>query len=267
MKNNDLQDLTPVYVRQTDYSTDDEISLVDLARALARRKKMIAIISTLIIALGVLAALLTPKSYTYSTSIEIGSQLVDSAIKPFSSPETLLAKIQHAFIPRVLNEQQQVDPEGKKIYTIKTSVPKNSTIIILEIKGTEDESGLITNLLQQVTQQAIEDHRRIYNAVKTNLNALIQQSKAELAAIDSENINLMDKKRHLKSRIESHQAALVNLQNTREISPPTKSIKPSGTSKKLIVSIAIFGGIFLAVFSAFFAEFIAKVKEQTQDES
>ena len=76
MKNNDLQEIKPVYVREASYSTEDEISLLDLAMVVVTRKKLIVLIFTGIIVLGIAAALLIPKKYTYSTSIEIGSQII-----------------------------------------------------------------------------------------------------------------------------------------------------------------------------------------------
>ena len=261
MKNNDLQAVKPVSINETNYSADDEISLVDLAMVLVRRKRMIAVITSFIITLGVIAAFVVPKSYTFSTSIEIGSQIIDGSIKPFESPQTLLAKIQHVFIPQVLNEQRQTDTKIKEKYMIKASIPKSSVIIVLEIKGTEDKAGLMTKLLQKVTQQAVLDHKRIYSAVKQNLVALKEQSKAELATLSSEMDNLTERKRLLQRNIEVHDSQHANLRNTREILPPMKSLEPTGTSRKLIVIISAFAGAFLGVFSAFFAEFVAKVRE------
>jgi uncharacterized protein involved in exopolysaccharide biosynthesis len=264
MKNNNLQEGKPVYIHEPYYSTDDEISLIDLTMVLVRRKRMIAITTTFIIALGVIAALLTPKSYTFSTTIDIGSQIIGGTIKPFESPQTLLAKIQHVFIPQTLNEQRQTNSEDIKNFKIKASIPKNSVIIILKINGTENESDLITGLLQNVTQQAIQDHQRIYNAAKQNLLALKEQLKTELAALEPAKDNWANERRLLKSNLEVHVAALANLRNTHEIMPPMRSIEATGTSRKLIVIIAAFLGIFLAVFAAFLAEFIAKVKEKSQ---
>jgi len=266
MKNNDLQELKPIYIHETSYSAEDEISLVDLAMVLIRRKKLIIGITTFFIALGVAAALLMPKSYTFSTSIEIGSRIVSGTIKPFESPETLLAKIQHVFVPEALSTQRQTNPDDENKYKIKASIPKSSVLIVLEIKGIKEKSNLLTKLLQNVTQQAIQDHQRIYSAIKQNLLALKEQAKTELSTLDSAKNNHNEERRLLKSNIEVYETELANLRNTREILPPMKSIEPTGTSRKLMVIIAAFMGAFLAVFSAFFAEFIAKVKEKNQSD-
>ena len=262
MKNNTSSELKPVYIHEGLYSADDEISLIDLAMVLVRRKKMIVITIIFFIALSVIFALLTPKSYTFSTSIEIGSQTVGGTIKSFESPQTLLAKMQHVFIPQVLSKQRQAAPDNKEKYSIKASIPKSSTLIVLETKGAEEKTDLMTKLLHNITQEAIHDHQRIYNAVKKNLLALKKQSNAELTTLNSAKNQSSEARRLLRSKIEVYETELANLRNTREILPPMKSVEPTGISRKLIVIIAAFAGIFLAIFSAFLAEFIAAVKEK-----
>jgi uncharacterized membrane protein len=263
MKNNNLTEPKPSYIYEAGYSSDNEISLVDLAMVLVRRKRMLALITTFIIALGLVVALLAPKSYTFSTSIEIGSQIINGAIKPFESPETLLAKIQYAFIPQTLNEQQQTIPEDETKYKITARIPKNSVIIVLEIKGTEDKADLLKSLLQSITQQAIFDHSRIYDTVRKNIASRLKQTTTELEILKKTSDNETDVVTQ-QNLIEVYSSQLANLRETREILPAMKSIEPTGTSKKLIVIVAAFAGVFLGVFSAFFAEFIAKVREASK---
>ena len=263
MNDSDRQELRPVYIHEANYSADDEISLFDLTMVLVRRKRMIAITTTVIILLGVVAALLVPKSYTFATSIEIGSQILGGAIKPFESPETLLAKMQHVFIPQALNEQRQTNPEDETKYKITASIPKSSVIIVLEIKGTEDETDFLKSLLQSITQKATLDHGRIYDSVRKNIASRLKQATSVLQMLKKSDGNETEIATQ-QNLIEAYSSQLANLRETREILPPMKSIEPTGTSRKLIVIIAAFAGIFLAVFSAFFAEFVSKIKEKTQ---
>ena len=263
MKNNELQELKPVYIHEARYSADDEISLVDLAVILARRKALIIFIITIFMALGIAKALLTPKQYTVSASIEIGSQIIEGNVNFFESPQNLLAKLQNSFIPLTLNTYQLSNPDDKNNYIIRSSVPSSSEIIVLEMNGTEDEVSLMTTFLQNVIQKAIQNHNRIFGTVKQNLVTSINQAKAERTGLNS-NENLQSEKiKNLKDEIEIYKLQLANLLNTREISPPMKSNLPTGTGKKLIVTLALFAGIFLAIFAAFLAEFIARVKEKS----
>ena len=260
MKNNDIQELKPVYIHEANYSAGDEISLVDLTMVLVRRKTMIAIITSVIISIGVIAALLVPKSYTFATSIEIGSQIIGGSIKPFESPQTLLAKMQHVFIPHALNEQRQTNPEDETKYKITANIPKSSVIIVLEIKGTEDKTDLLKSLLQSITQKATLDHGRIYDSVRKNIASRLKQATSVLQMLKNSNDNETEISTQ-QNLIEVYSSQLANMRETREILPPMKSMEPTGTSRKLIVIIAAFAGVFLGVFSAFFAEFVSKVRE------
>jgi len=260
MENNELQEIKPIYVREASYSTEDDISLLDLAMVLVKRKKLISLIFTGFIVLGIAAALLIPKKYTYSASIEVGSQIIAGAVKPFESPETLLAKIQYVFIPQTLNEQRQTNPEDVTKYKITASIPKSSVIIVLKVKGTEDEANLLKSLLQSITQQAIFDHSRIYSSVRKNIASRLKQTTIELEMLKKTDDNETEISTQ-QNLIALYSSQLANLRETREILPAMKSIEPTGTSRKLIVIVAAFAGIFLGVFSALIAELIAKVRE------
>jgi len=54
---------------------------------------------------------------------------------------------------------------------------------------------------------------------------------------------------------------LNNLLETRAITEPMQSIKPTGLGKKLIVIISLIAGVFIALFAVFFAEFLSKARQ------
>ena len=261
MKNNDLQELRPIYIHEASYSAEDEISLIDLAIVLINRKKLISLIFISFIVLGIAVALLTPKKYTYSTSVEIGSRIINGSVKPFESPQTLLAKLQYNFIPQTLNEHQLSNPGDKKTFKIKASIPKSSNIIALEVTDTEEQADLIKSLLLSTTQKAVLDHSRNFESAKKHLLSQLEQANTKLTNLGS---NKPVAKTNLQSKIKRYSSQLASLRNTREISPPMKSLGASGTSRKQIVIIAAFVGLFIAIFTAFFAEFVVKVKEQVK---
>lgn len=262
MTNNDKHELKPIYIQEYGALSPDDISLTDLFVILFRRKKMIFSIVIATAVLAVAAALFLPKKYTYSTSIEIGSQMIGETIKRFESPQTLLAKIQYGFIPQTLNEYSQGNKDDKKKYKIEVSVPKDSSIIVVATEGTEGDANTINDILQGVTQKSVQNHKSIFDATKKNLIAQKERTEIELASLDSTTENKDEKERQLKSIINVYESQLVNLRNTREILPPMRSAEPSSVSRKLIVIATTLISIFLAVFAAFIAEFISRVKER-----
>lgn len=264
MKINNLQELKPIYIHDaTSYSASEEISLIDIAMILIRRKVLVVSVFIVFIALGVASSLFIPKIYTFSTTIEIGSHIINGSVRLFETPQALMAKLEHSYIPQTLIEYKNTHKDEKERYNIKLSVPSGSNITLLEAKGTEDMADTITNLLQLISQKAIQDHKRIYDATKQNFIAAKMQSTSELALLNPDNIENTEKIQAAKSKIESYNSQLVNLRNTREILPPMRSIDSTGTSKNIIIAISVLAGTFLGIFSAFFAEFMTKIKERS----
>ena len=148
MKNNELQQVRPIYIHEADYVTNYQFSLISLVATLYRRKFLIAIVLIIFLSSGVAYALLTPRTYTSSVTVEVGSQIIDGSIQPFESADTLLAKIQYNYIIQTLKEHRQSNPSDKNRYKIKSSVPIDSNLAVLELDGTEEQTGTVHNLLQ-----------------------------------------------------------------------------------------------------------------------
>lgn len=256
MNTSDLQKLKPVYIHEADYSSDNEVSLVDLATILIKHKMTVIIIFIVTCAIGITMALLTPRIYTFSTTIEIGSQVINGSIQPFESPQALVAKLQYSYIPQILTEYKQSSPDNTQRYQIKASVPKGSNITLLESRGTSDQENTIKTLLQKVSQKAVQDHKRLFISVDTELKIRLEQATNSLNSAD----NKSDTTPNL---VELLTLQLANLRNTREILPPIRSLDPTGGSRKVIVVVSVIAGLFLGIFVAFFAEFWAKIKQKT----
>lgn len=261
MKDNELQQLKPVYIHEAFNSHDDEISLVDLALVLVRRKIIIIGILSLFIALGVAAALYLPKTYDYHSSIEIGTQLIIGERQPIETPSSLLAKINYSFIPETLHQYQQQNPEDQKAYKIIASNPEDSDIITLSMSATEDQSELVHGFINSITRNIMQEHTALFDAIKETLELQLTQATNRLNSMGNSSENLTEKN-SLQDKIDSYLSQLSNLRGSKIISQPMKSQKPTGISRKLIVLIAAFAGLFIGIFAAFFVEFAAKVRER-----
>ncbi len=261
MKDNELQQLKPVYIHEAFATHDDEISLVDLALVLVRRKVIIMGILVLFIAAGIIHALNTTKSYTFTSSIEIGSQMIDGDIKFIESPSALLAKIDYSYIPKTLDQHQKDHPEDEKVYELTASNPKSSSVITLQIAAPEAQAELATDFITHTTQQIIQEHEELFNTIKQDLELRLTQATNRLNSMGNSSESLTEKN-ILQDKIDGYLSQLSNLRGTRVISPPMQSQKPSGTSRKLVVAVAAFAGLFIGIFAAFFVEFAGKVREK-----
>ena len=260
MKDADPKELKQVYIQTVDYAPNDEVNLVNFAKIIIQRKILILITIILIVGPATAVIFFKPQTYTYTTSIEIGAQIVDGNIQPLEPPQALLAKINKIFIPLALNKQRLLNPNDTKLYVIKVDIPKDSLIIIAEMQGSENEVDVIKNLLQDINQKSVQSQSLIYESIKQYTQSRLDQTSAELRLLKDTNGNETEIALQL-SLIDTFTSQLATLRNTREILPVTQSLVPAGLSQTLMLTITIITSVLLGIFSAFFAEFIAKVKE------
>ena len=233
VKNDNLAELRPAFTKEPPaYIAHDEISLVDITLVLLRRKALIAIVLGLSIIVGILATTLTSNRLSYTTTIKIGTHIIDNKVVPLETPETLLVKINHSFIPQVLNEFPTP-------VSINASVPKKSEVILLTATAAQDSDDktpiVLLNRLAKIIEQ---DQNKIFASIKDNLT------------------------NHLKPvSLEAFATQTASLQKTYRVSAPIKSSAASSPSNKVILAISLFAGVFLGVFAAFCAEFWTKVKQ------
>lgn len=184
---NQAQRLEPV--PPTLWEDRDEISLVDLGLMLWRRRLAVVATALAITALGLAAALLTPKKYGYTTTIELGTRVEDQKTVSIEPPETALAKVTEGYIPvtRHRHLDQHGDAEGS--FEIEARLPRDSQLIILESEGREQDARVYRQLQQQVAEALIADHNRSFTVLRNGIELERQQAQRGLDALkDSEQV-------------------------------------------------------------------------------
>lgn len=175
---------------------DDEISLVDLWLVLARRKKLIWVITALCLIAGAMLGATQPKKYKFTTTLEVGRLAFNATgDQLLESPEAVLAKIKESFIPTVL--EQYGRERGDNAYAIKLTadVPKGSQLVVLEGEGVVDAASAILSLHTQIaalvrksqTERYTSEQKRVANkieAIEIELRGLQQPGVLESRARD-----------------------------------------------------------------------------------
>jgi hypothetical protein len=167
--------------------SDDEISLVDLWLILAKHKKCLigALVATAI--LGGAVALLLPKTFSFTTTIEVGTRMDDRKNVPIESVESVLAKLKNSYIPYALREYAQSKPEGEKLYKVTASIPGKSQTVLLTSKGRENEAGTYKTLHEEVANSLKQDHGRIMDVIRGELVLDKNRQQRALEANEEQN--------------------------------------------------------------------------------
>ena len=227
------------------YYYEDEISLIDLWLVLVRRKKLLFTIFLLIVVLGLALAFVTPKKYGYSTSIEIGSRVIQDRVQPIESPETLLAKIQESYIPFVQSQYRNQNQSDEKIYGISARVPKGSQLIVLESKGEESVSEIFKDLQQRVVNEVKKDHKRIIEVIRKELEIARNEAVSQLEELKDQERLLMASDKRLNDvvkmvtrQLEEAKQDLATAENSRK-----RSVKEATNEARAMTLLMLDSGI------------------------
>ena len=110
--------------RKTDTYREDEISLVDLWRVLVKHKKRVFLVWLLISLAGVIAAVLMPERYAYTTLVEIGRLTAETGKDNLvETADEARVRLIAGIIPVI---ERRFLGEGKDAYGINVKVPEKS---------------------------------------------------------------------------------------------------------------------------------------------
>lgn len=260
------------------YPSEDEISLVDLWRALSRRRWWIAITFVIFVAAGLAYALLVPPSYSYTTVINVGTRMDSGGnTRSLVAPDALAALATNAVIPTLLDDYA-AHHTNDDLYKIEATHPQSSNLVVLTSKGPTARRNVFKTLEQQIAQKLLDMPRRRAEALRQQLNQQVQAAQARVKSLQDaldqlrdstasqpSNGNLHMQRSQTKIDLAQAQSDLAQRQGQlTALTPPqlsaaaVQSQKPVSLSRKLIVILAAILGAFVGVGLALFADFIGE---------
>ena len=211
------------------YDPYDEISLVDVARVVWRHRRAALATLLAVIVAGVAVAFLTPKKYTYSTTIEIGSQVEGGGIVPIEAPDTALAKLRESYIPQERHRYLEAHPGVDKMLAVEARVPKGSQLVVLESTARAEDGSAYQHIQEQVVQALVADHARVFEDQRTVAALAKQRAERDLQA-------LVDEQAVLKGRIERLKSSAQLIQ--RQIADTRRLIEDATANRSRAVAEA-----------------------------
>ena len=234
---------------------DDEISLVDLATTFLRRRRVFYTVFAGVIGVAVLYALLMVgevKEYTTLTGLAEGE-----GSQPLEPATSILAAIESQWYPQI---QRNEEGDGGLPFKITATSPKDTSLIILKSEASpeiaeqvREKHQQLVNLMMQRQNQLLARTRQILErrleSVTNTLNRLSEQqaSGEAIAKAIGEQVNI--------------EAKLASLRPPEVFVVARESVENKGTSKVLVLALAIVLGLMLGVFATFMAEFGSQVRQ------
>ena len=244
---------------------DDEISLVDLAKILIKRWKIMALVF-LIIVLGALAyALLTERSYEYVSIYQVTEEAPGRALE---APASVLAKVNNLYLgPETRKLRESAGLESLP-FEVAVAHPSDTLLIRLGSEASEDNQELVTQMHEALLARMIEDQRKRLDSRQTVLEQQLQHTEAALESVEQTSSEWGSE------LIASYTERLANIQqNLSQLSEgqiaqvAVQSLEPTGTSRILVMALALVLGGMLAVIAAFLSQFMALVRDSLSEEA
>ncbi len=275
---------------------DDEATLIDAIKVLKKRKNVITSLVLLTTFVGSIYAFSSAEIYTYSTAIQVGVLYVNGNEKPLAPVKNVASEIKELLIPSVLSQYYQDNPGQNKKLEITATVPKDSEIIMLSSKSSEEESALYKQLLTTISTKLITEQNKKVDQYKDHLTNQIVSAKKrlELLGVSEEETNkridnfqksfksspidnggttslviteLFGQLQDISNEKFNLESSITNMEKDHKftlysgfISPVTRSLEAVSSDKKIIVIGSSVVGIFLGIFVAFALDFIEKIK-------
>ena len=287
-----------LYERRSGSSNTEEVRLVDIWFALVRRRLVIAVVTLLSTASGLVYVISVPRSYEYTTVIEIGTRHAGgrsgfgSQTELIETPETVRTKITSGYIAQVLQAYLKNNSTDVARYGIKVDVPKNSQVLILRSVGTAENEPVYVALHDAVVDRLRSDHLRIQNALQKDLETRLKEQERILAELRQQaktfdaqlkrlegkqelparelsyltSLRLADNQRaqsEMVSLIDNIRQQQTSIRETGATVSAMRSLDPVGLEKKVMMMLSGFLGLFLGILMALFIDFAVKARDET----
>ena len=264
--------------RETRDFQEDEISLIDLWRVIAKRKRLILITVAVILSLVGAWLLIAKPIYESRAVLGVGQ------VGPIESPQLIVQRLREEHRVKDRSEGAQILPAITEVKTMEKLLPNG-----VEIIAQAHEAQAAQQFLTQVVAKVIKRHQKLFDVGRAEqtkqLEALQQEAERieqSLALIEHRISALVGSEASLAGLLTLQKDLLVQrlpqiaqqqttlrlamseLQSTPTVvlRTPTLPIEPVSPKPVLYMTLAGVVGLMLGIFGAFFAEFIGKTRKQ-----
>ncbi len=266
--------------RETQDFQEDEISLIDLWRVIAKRKRLILITVAVILSLVGAWLLIAKPIYESRAVLGVGQ------VGPIESPQLIVQRLREEHRVKDRSEGAQTLPAVTEVKTMEKVLANG-----VEIIAQAHEAQAAQHFLAEVVAKVMKRHQKLFDVGRAEqtkqLEALQQEAERieqSLALIEHRISALVGSEASLAGLLTLQKDLLVQrlpqiaqqqttlrlamseLQSTPTVvlRTPTLPIEPVSPKPVLYMALAGVVGLMLGIFGAFFAEFIGKTRKQLQ---
>ena len=268
---------------------EEEISLIDLWRVIAKRKRLI-LITVAVILLLVGAWLLIAKPVYESRAVlglgQVGQVAQVAQVAQVEAPQLLVQRLKEEYRVKDQSEGEQKFPAIKEVKTMEKSLA-NGVEIIVQAHEPQEAQKFLTDVVAKVIKRhqklfdmgraeqikqmesLQQEYERIEQAlvlIEHRISALVGSEASLAGLLTLQKDLLLQRLPQLAQQQATLRLAMSELQSTPTfmLRTPTLPIEPVSPKPVLYMTLAGVVGLMLGIFGAFFAEFVGKTRKQLQ---
>ncbi|WP_304525798.1 Wzz/FepE/Etk N-terminal domain-containing protein [Halomonas sp. I5-271120] len=244
-------------------SYDDEISLVDLAAILVRRWKALAIIFAVVVLAALAYVLTMTPTYSYVSVYEVAEQAPGgegNADRALESANTVIAKAQSLYIAPTTRELLKQGGLESLPFSVNLSTPEDTQLVKITSEASEDRASLVEKMHSALLTSIASNQQALVDRQRASLESRLESLQASLAAAEqSTSSGAADLLASYTEQIAMTKDRLGLLQDGRIAQTAVQSLEKAGTSRTLIMALAVVLGGMLSVMGVFLLQFAGLV--------
>lgn len=247
------------------YISKEEISLIDLSKILIRQWKIIVATFMLVVLSALAFVLITDRSYEYVSIYQVAEQAPGSALE---APNTVLAKVSNLYIGPVTRELRESEGLDSLPFEVTVTNPNNTLLIRLSSEAKEADSNLVTQMHEALQARMIESQEERLEKQRNSLEQQLQSTERVLrTAEQSSGDRASELIVSYTENLAKIQEQISQLNEGEVVQTAVQSLEPTGTSRKLMMVLAVVIGGVLAIIVAFFLHFALLVRDSFSNEA
>ena len=179
-------------MEKTEIMDRNTVTLNGLAETLRAHKRPATAIVSICFLLGAVAAALLPRTFTYSTTLAIGSLSVDRDGRPvyIEDPLSVQAKLVNTYIPIAAQQHPEFTDGGRSPPGVEVLTPRGTYLILLQSRGRPSDAGSISDLHAALVEMVRKEHSGVTDSARLGLLSSIEGVTARLQSVDAEDAML-----------------------------------------------------------------------------
>lgn len=240
---------------------DDEISLVDLATIVIRRRRIFYAVFVVITLSGLAYALLAEKTYQYTSLLQVAEK---SSGEYVEEPETTIATLENRWLP----EQEtlfRAENDRKLPLSVSFSNPEKTGLIRILSETSKENKEFVGNVHQNLVSKVQERQNSLIEREKRSLQSRIESVERAIETLQGGEdtgaaiAEAFERKVDLESDLEA-------LKGTEILVVSRESADKTGPARVLIMVVTLLLAGLLGVITTFLAEFGSSVRAALQSD-